>query len=72
MMKAGEGKSPLPPDCFEDRGVQGLGAGSNSAGTGEAARAGAQTGADLIGSMKNQIKLHGDILTTAVKWDSEG
>lgn len=72
MMKVDEGKSRLPRDCVEDRGAEGLGAGSSLAGTGEAAPAKAQTGADHIGSMKNQIKLHGDILTTAVKWNSEG
>lgn len=26
--------------------------------------------ADLIGSMKNQIKIHGDIFSTGVKWRS--
>ena len=71
MMKADEGKSRLPPDYVEDRDAQGLGAGSSLAGPGEAAPARAQTGAHLIGSMKNQIKLHGDIFSTGAVWDAE-
>lgn len=27
--------------------------------------------ADLIGSMKDQIKIHGDILSTGIKWNAE-
>ena len=27
--------------------------------------------ADLIGSMKGKIKVHGDILSTGLKWDAE-
>ncbi|HEY6969524.1 MAG TPA: type II toxin-antitoxin system Phd/YefM family antitoxin [Candidatus Angelobacter sp.] len=27
--------------------------------------------ADLIGSMKGKIKVHGDILSTGIKWDAE-
>lgn len=27
--------------------------------------------ADLIGSMKGKIKIHGNILSTGIKWDAE-
>lgn len=27
--------------------------------------------ADLIGSMKGKIKVHGDILTTGIRWNAE-
>ena len=27
--------------------------------------------ADLIGSMKGKIKVHGDIFSTGIKWDAE-
>lgn len=27
--------------------------------------------ADLIGSMKDEIEVHGDILSTGVKWDAQ-
>ncbi|HET9742915.1 MAG TPA: hypothetical protein VFQ00_09200 [Terriglobales bacterium] len=27
--------------------------------------------AELIGSMKGKIKIHGDVLSTGIKWDAE-
>jgi prevent-host-death family protein len=30
-----------------------------------------QEGAALIGSLKNEIKIHGDLLSTSVRWNAE-
>ena len=30
-----------------------------------------ENGSDWIGSMKGKIKIHGDIMSTGIKWDAE-